>query len=171
MRHGQTNYNLLGLCNDDPSKDVYLTDTGIQQAQAAAKQLAQESLSKIYVSELPRTYQTAKVINRFHNAPIITNPHLNDIRTGFDSSPVKEYFAATAHDRYNITPAGGESVKEFQIRVLKFLDEIKPIDNNTILAVTHEEAIRVIYAFFNKLNPEQMMGLNFGNCELVKFTL
>lgn len=170
MRHGQTNYNLLGLCNDDPGKDVYLTETGIQQAEVAAKQLAQESLSKIYISELPRTYQTAQVINRFHDAPIVTSAWLNDIRTGFDSRPVTEYFAATAHDRYNITPAGGESVKEFQTRVLRFLEVIKPANDNIILAITHEEAIRVFYAYFHNLNPEEMMGLKFGNCEWVKFT-
>jgi len=36
MRHGRTNYNDLGLCNDDPGRDVYLTETGIAQAQSAA---------------------------------------------------------------------------------------------------------------------------------------
>ena len=32
MRHGETDYNRLGLCNDDPAVDVCLTDTGILQA-------------------------------------------------------------------------------------------------------------------------------------------
>ena len=31
MRHGQTNYNLSGLCNADPDVEVYLTDDGIKQ--------------------------------------------------------------------------------------------------------------------------------------------
>ncbi len=33
MRHGQTNYNVLGLCNDDPARPVHLTDLGIEQVQ------------------------------------------------------------------------------------------------------------------------------------------
>ena len=36
MRHGETNYNRLGLCNDNPQRDVHLTDTGIRQAAQAA---------------------------------------------------------------------------------------------------------------------------------------
>ncbi|MCG6968894.1 MAG: histidine phosphatase family protein, partial [Gammaproteobacteria bacterium] len=55
LRHAQTNYNLLGLCNDDPDDDVHLTATGIKQAEAAAKHLAEVPLSQIYVSELKRT--------------------------------------------------------------------------------------------------------------------
>ena len=171
MRHGQTNYNLLGLCNDDPNNEVYLTEIGMQQAEQAAKQLARIPLSKIYVSELPRTLQTAQVINQYHNAPITTTHYLNDIKSGFDGKPVSDYFAATGHDRFNITPPGGESVKEFKKRVLKFLDEIDPNEDLNVLVVTHEEAMRVFYAYFNKLNKEAMLDLDFGNCELVKFTL
>ena len=37
LRHGQSQYNLLGLCNDDPKTDVHLNDTGKLQAQAAAE--------------------------------------------------------------------------------------------------------------------------------------
>ncbi len=171
MRHGQTNYNLLGLCNDDPGVDVHLTATGMRQAGQAAEQLARAPLSRIYVSELRRTRQTAEVINRFHNVPILTSPCLNDILTGFSEKTVKEYFAATGHDRYNVTPPGGESVKDFQARVLKFLDEIKPFKDQDILAVTHEEALRVFYARFNNLDPRAMLQLNFGNCEILKFTM
>lgn len=171
MRHGQTNYNLLGLCNDDPDNDVYLTDQGMQQAERAANHLARAPLSKIYISELPRTRQTAQVVNQYHNAPIITSHYLNDIKSGFNGRPVSEYFTATGQDRYNISPVGGESVKEFQQRVLQFFDEIDSTKDNDILIVTHEEAMRVFYAYFNNLNTEAMLNLRFGNCELVKFTL
>ena len=171
LRHAQTNYNLLGLCNDDPDDDVHLTATGIKQAEAAAKHLAEVPLAQIYVSELKRTHQTAKAVNRFHNAPIITSPYLSDIKSGFNGKPVSEYFALTGHDRYNITPPGGESVKDFQTRVLKFLDELKHTEDQNILVVTHEEAMRVFYAYFNNLNPPEMLDLEFANCELIKFTL
>jgi broad specificity phosphatase PhoE len=171
MRHGQTNYNLLGLCNDDPNDVVYLTQTGEQQAQQAAEQLARVSLAKIYVSELRRTHQTAEFVNRYHNAPVIVSHYLNDIKSGFNGKPVSEYFAATGHDRYHKTPPGGESVKEFQIRVLKFLDIIDTSVDENILVVTHEEALRVFYAYFNDLHHYDMMRLNFGNCEWRRFTL
>lgn len=64
MRHGQTNYNRLGLCNDDPRDAVYLTDLGRRQALAAAVALRAARLEHIFVSELPRTRQTAEIVNR-----------------------------------------------------------------------------------------------------------
>lgn len=39
VRHGQTNYNILDLCNDDPSKDVFLTDLGKQQAEVVRNKI------------------------------------------------------------------------------------------------------------------------------------
>ena len=95
MRHGQTNYNVLGLCNDEPSQDVYLTELGKQQAYKVAEQIKDEKIDAIVVTELPRTRQTAEIINLDHHAPIITQPLLNDIRTGMDGQPVSEYFAQT----------------------------------------------------------------------------
>ncbi len=32
MRHGESEYNILGLCNDDPTRQIALTEKGQQQA-------------------------------------------------------------------------------------------------------------------------------------------
>jgi alpha-ribazole phosphatase len=71
LRHGETNYNRLGLCNDDPARDVHLTPEGTRQAQAAALRLRAAPLERIIItSELPRTWQTADIINRDHRVPL-----------------------------------------------------------------------------------------------------
>lgn len=88
MRHGRTNYNDLGLCNDDPAQDVHLTATGIEQAQSAAIALRDVGFDRILVSPLPRTRQTAEIVNQFHAVPIVVHPDLIDIRSGFDGKPV-----------------------------------------------------------------------------------
>ena len=62
MRHGRTNYNDLGLCNDDPNQNIHLTATGIAQAQSAAVALRNVNFERILVSPLPRTKQTAKIM-------------------------------------------------------------------------------------------------------------
>ena len=36
-RHGQTNYDDLGICNADPSVDVYVTPVGEEQAKALSE--------------------------------------------------------------------------------------------------------------------------------------
>lgn len=171
MRHGQTNYNVRGLCNDDPRADVHLTELGIRQAEAAAHALREAPIERILVSALPRTRQTAEIINRHHGVPVDVQDCLNDIRSGFDGRPVRDYFAAVGSDRYRIRPAGGESVHEFQARVLPLFDWLEPKPWRCVLAVTHEETMRVLAAAQRGLDAHAMLGLNFANCEVLAMDL
>ena len=171
MRHGQTNYNELGLCNDNPSVDVHLTETGIAQAEAAEKTLTSIPLSRIYVSELSRTKQTANIVNRNRGIPTYIDARLNEIKTGFDGKPAIDYFAETGHDRYNFSPPGGESIKEFQDRVAGFITELRTVREQSILIVTHEETLKVFTAYFEDLSADEMMSLNYTNCEIIKYPL
>jgi len=168
MRHGHTNYNMLGLCNDDPRVDVHLTETGIAQAEQAALELKDEMLELIVVSELPRTQQTAAIINHFHHARIIVNPLINDIRSRFDGKPVEDYFAATATDPLRVGINGGESLLAHKQRVLPYLDWLREQTYNDILTIAHEETLRVFYAWQHKLPDEQLRQLHFRNCEVFR---
>jgi probable phosphoglycerate mutase len=169
VRHGQTNYNVLGLCNDNPAKDVYLTREGISQAEQIAEQLSNIAIDLIFVSQLPRTRQTARLINAYHGVRIIDCEELNDIRTGFDSKPVGEYFAAVGHDRFNIVPKGGEALSQFKHRVNAFIDVLLVEDYGNVLIVAHEETMRVFAARFNHLSDQEMDSLSFANCEYLVF--
>jgi len=171
IRHGQTNYNVLGLCNDNPAKDVYLTLKGIAQAEQAAQNLKETPLDLIFVSQLPRTRQTARLINANHGVRIIECEELNDIRTGFDGKPVDEYFAAVGSDRFNKIPKGGESLSQFKHRINAFIDVLLMEDYGNILVVAHEETMRVFAARFNHLSDQEMDSLSFGNCEILSFRI
>jgi broad specificity phosphatase PhoE len=169
MRHGQTNYNLLGLCNDDPHQDVHLTAAGIAQAESAAEQLRYTPLDMIVTSELPRTRQTGEIINRHHRLALHSHPALNDIRSGFNGKPVSEYFAATAADPLHATANGGESLLMHKQRVLKYLDWLRQQTYHTILSIAHEETLRVFYAWFNQVPDTGLRDLHFANCEVLRF--
>lgn len=39
VRHGQTNYNEMGLTNSDPNIDVHLTEIGIKQIEELSERL------------------------------------------------------------------------------------------------------------------------------------
>ncbi|MCI0507825.1 MAG: histidine phosphatase family protein [Gammaproteobacteria bacterium] len=169
IRHGQTSYNVLGLCNDNPARHVYLTMEGIAQAERAAKQLSAVPFEVIFVSQLPRTRQTARFINDYHKVRIIECEELNDIRSGFDGKPVEEYFAATGRDRFNIVPPGGESLRQFQRRINAFIDVLLMEVYENILIVAHEETMRVFAARFNGLTLREVESLAFGNCEHLSF--
>ena len=169
MRHGQTNYNLQGLCNADPGRDVYLTDLGLEQAQRAARRLKSVPLELIIASPLPRTRQTAEIMNLYHRCDIRYEEAIADIRSGFEDRPVSEYQAAIAADPLHRSVNGGESLLEHKQRVVGFLHKLVQTDHQHVLVVAHEETLRVIYAHFNHLSDEAMLALNFDNCEILPF--
>lgn len=171
MRHGQTNYNRLGLCNDDPGQDVHLTPDGIRQAQAAADALRHTPLDAIVVSALPRTRQTADIVNQYHRLAVQTEPRLNDIRSGFEGRPVQDYFDAVGADRLCRRAPGGESLLDYRARVLPALHDLAARPWRSVLLVVHEETMRVIVADRRGLSDRAMLDLNFGNCEVVPLQL
>lgn len=167
MRHGRTNYNELGLCNDDPNADVHLNDIGKQQAQVAAEQLRDVTLDRIIVSPLPRTRQTAEIVNQYHHAPIEVHPAIADIRSGFDGKAVDVYFSAIAHDPLNARVNGGESLLDHKRRVFGFIQWLQHQQQENILIVAHEETLRVFVAYFEGDVPdERLRDLTIGNCEV-----
>ena len=166
MRHGRTNYNDLGLCNDDPNTDEHLNDVGKQQAQAAAEQLRDVRLDRIIVSPLLRTRQTAEFVNQYHGTPIEVHPDITDIRSGFDGKAVDEYFAVIAHDPLNARVNGGESLLDHKRRVLGFIHWLQSQQQENIRVVAHEETLRVFVAYFEGGVPdERLRDINIGNCE------
>lgn len=173
MRHGQTNYNVLGLCNDDPTRDVHLTKLGIEQARQVAEKVRDEDFDLIVVSELPRTRQTAEIINQDHHVPILTQPLLNDIRTGMDGRTVSEYFESARYDPLKTAVGNGESLLAHKHRVLRYLDWLKELEAqyHCVLTIAHEETLRVFYAWFNDWPDERLRDLHFDNCEVLEYNL
>ncbi|TDY00968.1 histidine phosphatase family protein [Thiohalophilus thiocyanatoxydans] len=169
MRHGRTNFNDQGLCNDDPGRDVHLTDTGIAQIEAAAEELRDKPLQRIITSELPRTRQSADIVNRHHQVPVSAHPDLNDIRSGFDGRPVADYFAAIGADPLHTRPPGGESLLEHKQRIARFVDWLRQQPERSILLVVHEETLRALSALLNDLDDQQMTQLHFANAQIVEF--
>lgn len=99
VRHGQTNYNVAGLHNSDPSIDVHLTNNGIDEAKQVALKLKDEPFDALFVSELPRTRQTAEYINEYHKLPILVDARLNDINTGFEGGQFHNTIKNEMHHR------------------------------------------------------------------------
>ena len=171
LRHGHSEYNLLGLCNDDPARKVRLTELGRKQAQRAAEQLRGVLLERIFCSELPRTRETAEIVNRYHRLPVEVRAELNDIRSGCDGRPVAEYFRAIAADRLHTRVGDGETLLEHKERILRFLDWLRRQPEGRVLVVAHEETLRVFAAHARGLGDEQMINLEIENCEVFSFEL
>ena len=122
-RHGQTNYNDLGLCNSNPRTDVHLTKVGAEQAENLAFKLKDMGIDQIFVSELKRTKQTADIVNQFHDVPIKVDARLNDNRSGYEDKHFSEYYAAldSSDDKWTVRFNGGESLEDVKNEYIAFL--------------------------------------------------
>lgn len=169
LRHGETNYNRLGLCNDDPTQDCHLTTRGIVQAEEAAVAVRTLGITALYHSPLPRTRHTAEIVNRAMQLTLQPVAALADIRSGCDSRPVAEYFAAIAHDPLHARVGHGETVLEHKERVLGFIRWLTTQPDTEVLVVAHEETLRVFAAYAAGLADEQLRTLHFVNCQLYSY--
>ena len=145
VRHAETNYNVQHLVNYDSSVDVYLTEKGVVQAGKLAEDLRDVRLDAIFVSRLKRTKQTAEMINKFHEAPIVEDGRLDDVYNGFEGKTVAE---AKAWRNSQLDPVNAkrsdewESVADVNVRVRDFLDDVAKRDEQTILVVTSSHLVK-----------------------------
>jgi len=171
LRHGQSEYNLLGLCNDDPTCRVDLTAEGRRQAAQAARLLAGKPLDAAYISPLPRAVQTAQIVLRGRALPQIVEPRIADISSGFDGQKVSDYFDAIADDPVNMRVNGGESLRDHWVRVGDFLRWLMTRPQQEVLLVAHEETLRVVMGIAEGLPVERVIGRHFANCRPYAFIL
>lgn len=171
VRHGETNYNVQNLCNEDETVNVFLTDKGKAQAKEAAEKLRHEPIDEIIVSTLKRTRETADLINTHHNAPVSVDARITDRKTGFEGKSVALFKQSIAHDPWHAKPDGGESFEEEKVRVHSFLADLRNRKEKCILVVSHSEIMKIVLAYFNKLSNEEVWAMKIQNCQILTFDL
>lgn len=169
VRHGQTNYNVLGLHNSDPKVNVHLTEDGIAEAKRLAEELRKEKFDAIYVSELPRTRQTAEYINQYHNLPIIVDARLNDINSGFEGQKVADYHAVrnASNDPFTYRYPGAENSEDVFDRTKSFLKSLKTSDFSNVLIVTSKHNLRHFRNIIDGLDPRETLKQHVKNAEML----
>jgi broad specificity phosphatase PhoE len=172
-RHAETNYNLDELCNDSPLVNVYLTPKGIEQGKTLANNLKDIPLDLIITSEFPRTKETARLVNEYHDAPTIQDKRINDVLTGFEGRPASEFRAArgSAEDRWTFRADGGESFEDEKQRTREFLENLKTRSEKTVLVVTHQAISRIIYALINNIPNEHVDDLSVENTHYIEYDI
>lgn len=80
VRHGATDWNLQGRCQGATDRELHVA--GIRQAEDIAAILAKESIHAIYSSGLKRARQTASLISRPHNLPVIVEHDIRELDHG-----------------------------------------------------------------------------------------
>lgn len=151
-RHGQSELNLQQRISGQA--DAKLSVKGLEQAQALADVLKQETLSAIYSSSLSRAMQTAAPAAAVHELPIQAVDGLREIGLGIlEGRHVDErdpeacrMWAARAHDKHRFNVPGSEAYSTFSARVLTSLEPILAQSHGSILIVGHRNTNAVILA-------------------------
>jgi alpha-ribazole phosphatase len=171
MRHAESEANVLGVCNDDPRMPLGLTALGRRQADATADELRGMPIGLVIVSELPRALETAKRVNRHHDAPLLVDARLNDRRTGFEGRSVAEYLAARDGDPLQFRAPGGESYGELKTRVLDLLAAIPRLDAQCVLVVSHHEVLQIVHGHFHGWSDRDILQFPLANAAVLRHVL
>ena len=168
VRHGESVGNVAHLINDDPSRQVNLTERGRAQAEATATALRKVRFTHAYASEFPRARQTAAIFLRHHALQLNIDARLNERRSGMDGQHVDTFNKLVVADPLYFKPSHGESFREQMERLRSFLDEIASLHAyGCILAVSHENPIVAVLALLSD-EPELEVHRHLDNCEWVE---
>ncbi len=170
MRHGEAESNARGFVSQDDGAPAPLTDVGRAQAEAAAKSLAKEGITKIYCSPLLRTRETAEIVRQALGLPesaVVVDERLKEIQSGvFSGRPINEYraFFADAKDqtlaRFDRRPEGGENLRDVRARVGDFIYEADAANaGEKILIVAHEYVVWMLDAVREGATVERAAAL------------
>ena len=169
IRHGESEYNVKNLVNQDPKVIVGLTKRGIKQAEEVAEKFKDEKFDVIFVSELERTKRTAEIINK-SNIKVIADYRINEVMSKYEGESTKipdELLRRSMGEKVK----GVESVREIVKRVSKFLDDLKEEDYSNVLVVSHEAVLMAVFIIINGLSDKKFFDKRFGNCEILEIEI
>ncbi|MBQ5472306.1 MAG: histidine phosphatase family protein [Treponema sp.] len=174
MRHGRTDWNDLHKLQG--STDIPLNETGRQMAQKAHDEYASVHFDVCFCSPLVRALETAQILLRDRNIPIVTDERLREmgfgsyegIENSFDVPPIDVFFKDPAH---YVAQDGAEPFEHLFARTGEFLDEkVKPLlaQQKDVLIVGHGAMNASIICQMKKLPLEQFWSGGLQNCKLLK---
>jgi broad specificity phosphatase PhoE len=153
LRHGQTHGNTAGAL-DTAYPGLDLTELGRQQAEAAARALAEAGVDQIFVSPLVRTHQTAAPLAGLLGIEPRELLGLREIAAGdyemaSDHDAIAGYIGTVAdwiEERYDTRMPGGESGHEFLARydaaVAEIHRAVEEAGHTRAVLVSHGAAMR-----------------------------
>ena len=171
VRHGQTDWNLARKMQGGGSEKD-LNKTGIEQANETKKELENVEYDIIICSPMNRAIQTAKIINGNEQIPIETDERIRERKLGeLEGHEITEEIERKIWDyNLNYQIPKGESIKEFEKRILEFVNEIKQkYPNKTILIVAHGGVAKILKMnLYGMPKSQNLSEIGMKNCEIIE---
>lgn len=176
-RHGKTDWNLRHKLQGQT--DIPLNEEGRKTAEQANKEYRELHLDVCYCSPLIRAKETAEILLRDRNVPILPDARLMEMRLGeyeglensysIPDCPINALFLEP--EKYTSSVGGAESFAELYARTGEFLaDVIMPQlrQNRDILIVGHAAVNASIVCQIKGLPIGQFWSMEIGQCRLVR---
>lgn len=165
-RHGQTTWNVEGRFQGQT--DIPLDETGVAQAERAARLLAALQPDRIIASDLSRAMATAAPLSRLTGLTVTTDKDLRERHGGGWEGLTNAEIRAQYPDEYaRWSPPGGETTGAVAERagtaLERIADSLEP--GRLVVVVSHGAALRLGAAWLLRL-PEELWGVigPLANC-------
>lgn len=173
VRHGQTEWNLLGKTQGHGNSD--LTEKGVEQAKLLADNMVKYPIDYIYSSDLGRAYDTAKIIGDKLNLEVEKTEALREMGFGtWEGRVIKDIIEENPalYRQWRDEPhlakiPQAESLEQIKERTDKFIAEInEKHDGKHIVLVTHSLSARIMLLSFLDSNVKNIYRINQSNTAL-----
>ena len=173
VRHGQTEWNLLGKTQGHGNSD--LTPKGIEQAELLADSMTKYPIDYIYSSDLGRAYQTAEIIGNKLNIEVEKTEALREMNFGtWEGRIIKdiieedpELYKMWRNEPHLAKIPQGETLSQIKERTDAFIKEInEKYDGKHIVLVTHSLCARIMLLPFLDSDVKNIYRINQANTAL-----
>jgi len=163
VRHGETIWNVESRMQGHMNSP--LTEKGKNQAEILRKKLINKAVSAAYTSILERAKETAKIILKNSELPLIERASLNEIGLGEWEGKTFAEAKELNPEQFNnfwkfptrYSPSSGETYYELQSRAIPEIYKIfKENTGGRVLIVSHWITIKIIYMHFNKIELDEI---------------
>lgn len=173
VRHGQTEWNLLGKTQGHGNSD--LTPKGIEQAELLADSMTKYPIDYIYSSDLGRANQTAEIIGNKLNIEVEKTEALREVNFGtWEGRIIKdiieedpELYKMWRNEPHLAKIPQGETLSQIKERTDAFIKEInEKYDGKHIVLVTHSLCARIMLLSFLDSDVKNIYRINQANTAL-----
>lgn len=163
--------------------DTELTEDGIRQMEEIAESFRDIPIDIAFTSPLHRTKECLRILLEHHpETDIIEDERLRERDYGELAGLNKDEYAKKYpdlfpiyHRSYETPPPGGESLRDVELRVNGFIEDMMKIIRRkrpkTVVIATHGNSIRPIRKHFEKLTPEEMISIETDKGEVLRYVV
>ena len=168
LRHGEAEHNVKSLIaagTETNSHVSNMTERGIEQVRAVAKELKKKRISLIFASPYLRARATAKIVAKATGAKVTEDKRLQEINCGiFNWKTVREHrnFFDSPIEAFTKAPSGGETLNEVKRRMFSFIRDINSkYQGENILIVSHGDPLWMLETFAGGVSDESALKMEY----------